>query len=730
MVLKRAFTKLFKPEDTLSIFQKAVVLTILLIDLFVAGMGALYLNNSKRKAEQKAAVTSQNLTRVLEQYIGGFIDKIDLVLVDIADDLKNKTHLSTGNGDRVTLLLAKHQQRLPTLESLRVTDAEGIVRYGLGVTKDSKTNVSDMDYFIAAHGSAKSSLTISKPIFARISKKWVIALARRIDNPDGTFNGVVYANIALEHLIHSFASIDVGPHGGISLRDKEMAVIARYPQPKEIGSDIGGKNISPELRRLFEAGQPSGTFFTPTSFDNTPKYVSYRKISPYPLYIVVGIAASDYLEEWRHERIVTIMGVIIFIIGTVIFLSLVHIYIIYRKKAENTLKESRNLLQSIIDNTTAVIFLKDTEGRYLLINSQYEMLFHITKEAISGKTDHDIFPKAAADSFRANDMVVLEQRKSLNFEEIVPHEDGIHTYISVKFPLFDINGHAYAVCGIATDISERKLMEEELNRKTTELEFLTGELEQRMVEEVNIRLQKEQLLIQQSKMAALGEMIGMIAHQWKQPLNALSANIFDIKDAYEYGELNKEYMDDIVRTSKEQINFMIRTIDDFKNFLLPVKEKTLFNVKHVIDDILYMFGGIYKKNNIEITIETFGTESNIYGYPSELTQAFLNIINNSRDAIISRRDKQVIAGRINIVIYETEGHVIVKITDNGGGIPDDIKDKIFEPYFTTKGKKGAGIGLYMSKTIIEMNMGGSLSVRNVEDGVEFTITLTANLKEI
>ncbi|MBF0317419.1 MAG: hybrid sensor histidine kinase/response regulator, partial [Nitrospirae bacterium] len=216
-----------------------VVLCVLFIDLFVAIMGAVSLRNSKLQAEQRAAVTSQNLSQVLEQYIGGFIGRIDLVLADIVDEIKKQRLKGTVDDTEMTSLLAIHQRYLPDLESLRVTNAQGIVRYGLGVPQGSRTNLSDRDFFIGAQGDPTPRLIISKPIFARISKKWVIALARRINTPEGAFDGIVYANIALEHIIKTFASVDIGPHGGISLRDWEMAIIARYPQPKDIGSDIG-----------------------------------------------------------------------------------------------------------------------------------------------------------------------------------------------------------------------------------------------------------------------------------------------------------------------------------------------------------------------------------------------------------------------------------------------------------------------------------------------------------
>ncbi len=135
-----------------------------------------------------------------------------------------------------------------------------------------------------------------------------------------------------------------------------------------------------------------------------------------------------------------------------------------RRKAEKRLRENEERLQAIIDNTTAVIYLKDIQGRYILINKQYEKLFHITRYEIIGKTDYDIFPEERASAFLKNDRKVLEAEAPIEFEEIAPHDDGLHTYISIKFPLSTPEDIIYGVCGISTDITERKRMEEELKR--------------------------------------------------------------------------------------------------------------------------------------------------------------------------------------------------------------------------------------------------------------------------
>jgi PAS domain S-box-containing protein len=133
-----------------------------------------------------------------------------------------------------------------------------------------------------------------------------------------------------------------------------------------------------------------------------------------------------------------------------------------RKRAEDALRRSEQLLQDVADNTTAVIYVKDVDGRFLFTNRRFEQLFHLTTEQIVGHTNHEIFPREIADAFRANDLQVLERNSMVEYEEQAPHEDGLHTYLSIKFPLRDQTGRPYATCGISSDITERKRMEQTL----------------------------------------------------------------------------------------------------------------------------------------------------------------------------------------------------------------------------------------------------------------------------
>jgi signal transduction histidine kinase len=219
----------------------------------------------------------------------------------------------------------------------------------------------------------------------------------------------------------------------------------------------------------------------------------------------------------------------------------------------------------------------------------------------------------------------------------------------------------------------------------------------------------------------MGEMIGNIAHQWRQPLSAVAAIVQDIEDAYEYDELDEKYLQNSVEKTMKQLSYMSRTIDDFRNFFKPNKGKKQFSIQQTLEDTINFVEKSFSYHNIKIQFEV-KQDSTVQGFPNEYSQTVLNILNNSKDAIV---ENKIPAGQVKIVADVTDkGQSIVKISDNGCGIPDKVMEKIFDPYFSTKDQgKGTGIGLYMAKMIIEENMGGKIRATNQENGACFTITL-------
>ncbi|MDD2272114.1 MAG: ATP-binding protein [Desulfuromonadaceae bacterium] len=251
-----------------------------------------------------------------------------------------------------------------------------------------------------------------------------------------------------------------------------------------------------------------------------------------------------------------------------------------------------------------------------------------------------------------------------------------------------------------------------------ELRVLHKTLEARVNEMVADLRRKDQTLIQQSRLAAMGEMIGNIAHQWRQPLNNVALIIQNIQMQYDSGTLTSEEMGNDIHEAMEVLLQMSSKIDDLRNFFRVDKERQGFFVSKVVGRTLELVSPNLGSHKIKVEIES-DDEVAATGYQNEYAQVLINIISNAREAAIERN---IPLPRIMIRIASENGRSVVTVRDNCGGIPDDILPKIFDPYFTTRGPdRGTGIGLYMSKVIIEQNMAGKLTARNVDGGAEFRV---------
>jgi len=245
------------------------------------------------------------------------------------------------------------------------------------------------------------------------------------------------------------------------------------------------------------------------------------------------------------------------------------------------------------------------------------------------------------------------------------------------------------------------------------------DLEKKINEGIIKNRKKDQLLSQQSKLASMGEMIGNIAHQWRQPLNALAMSVQFLEDDFEEGMLDKKYLLEYTSSNMKLINFMSKTIDDFRDFFKSNKIKENFSVQDCINNPLNILKLQLKELDIQIYMS--GTDFSINGLKSEFQQVILNIVNNARDALVENKIQN---GTINIKTSLENKIGTITIDDNAGGIPSESINRVFEPYYTTKEEgKGTGIGLYMSKIIITENMQGELAVSNIGDGACFEIKL-------
>lgn len=408
------------------------------------------------------------------------------------------------------------------------------------------------------------------------------------------------------------------------------------------------------------------------------------------------------------------------------------------------IENERALLETIMDAIPDPIFHKDRDNIYRGCNKAFaNNLLGRHKEDIIGKCDYDFAPLAErAAFFRQTDSEVMQICNPCRYEVWVELADGGKVLLeTVKVPLRDAQGGVTGVIGISRDITERKLAEEKLHKqaelleseiaerqeaqeafavKQLQLEELNHSLEDIVFKTVNELRQKDQTLIQQSRQAAMGEMINYIAHQWRNPLNNIGLIVQSLGLCLKNHDINEDELNKEISKVMNIVVYMSNTIDDFRNFFRKDKQRCLFSINEAVTTVLSFIDASLKNNRIVVS---FSAEDHVTttGYRNEYVQVILNIISNALDIMLERRVKQPII-RINLCCEQDCS--VLTITDNGGGMPADVLPRIFDLYFTTKDQgKGTGIGLYMSKVIIEQHMGGRLIVHNIDDGAEFRIEL-------
>lgn len=374
-----------------------------------------------------------------------------------------------------------------------------------------------------------------------------------------------------------------------------------------------------------------------------------------------------------------------------------------KKKQEDDIIAQRRFLHTIIDENPNVIIVKDYEGRFVLVNKSLAKLYNSTTEEMIGKTDADYNKNQnQVEHYLKSVQEIMESGETKYvFEESTDAKTGkIHYYQSAKKPIIDRYGNKQILI-IANDITEIKEAQKKLK-------------------------DNEEMLHHQSKMAAMGEMLENIAHQWRQPLSVITTSASSISLHKEMESLTDDFLEEFLHAIIKSANHLSQTIDDFRDFFKPDKEKTFFKLGDSYKKALFLLSSKLKNREIFLIEDIKDVE--IRSFDNELVQVLMNLINNARDALVEKKIKRYIF----ITIYEEDNNSIIKVKDNSGGIPVDIIGKVFEPYFTTKHKsQGTGIGLYMCEEILVKHMNGSIIVANVEflyegikyKGAEFTLTI-------
>lgn len=356
--------------------------------------------------------------------------------------------------------------------------------------------------------------------------------------------------------------------------------------------------------------------------------------------------------------------------------------------------KSRRDLQSIMDNSPAVIYVKDIEGNFTFINNQFSELFHIKHEEILGKKLHQVFPKEIADAMEGNDKDVLMTGLALESEETAPHDDGLHTYNSVKFPLRDDNNKVYAICGISTDVTERKIKDEQLRRS--------------------------------QKMDALGKLTGGIAHDYNNMLSVILGYTEILSLVVKDQPKIAGYVDEIRHAGERGASLTKKLLTFTRK---ESSENKVVHLNALLQDSRLMLEKTLTVR-IDLIYDLVDDLWPIYLDESDLEDAILNISINAMHAI-QDNGKLTFETR-NEVLSEVDAeqiqvpagdYVLLSLTDTGCGMDQETKDKIFDPFFTTKGSNGTGLGLSQVYGLVQRSNGAIKIYSEPKHGTRVTFYL-------
>ena len=399
-----------------------------------------------------------------------------------------------------------------------------------------------------------------------------------------------------------------------------------------------------------------------------------------------------------------------------------------------------NTYQEAIENSN-IVSKTDINGIITFVNDEFCKISGYSYDELIGQ-NHNIVrhPDVSTSNFETLWKTILNKKP---YKAMVKNltKDGKTVYLNTTItPILDDKSNIIEFIAIRYDVTAEVELKKHLELKDKELEQLNLTLEQKVVEqtkqlkelnktleqkvalEIKKNEEKQKMLFWQSRMASLGQMLGNIAHQWRQPLTELNLTLFNMKRACTKNDEKK--VDELYKESKLLILNMSSTIEDFSNFFNPQKEKKSFEIKEAVNEALVILRKVIEMENINIKIDV-PIKYKVLGVSNELSQVIINLIQNSKDAF---KINDIKNKKITITLKEEhildKKYSLLEISDNAGGISKENADKIFEPYFTTKHKsQGTGLGLFMSKMIIEKSLDGELSHENIKNGSLFTIKL-------
>jgi diguanylate cyclase (GGDEF)-like protein/PAS domain S-box-containing protein len=356
-----------------------IAVVVVVITALFAALTALFLIEKKHSIEKRVELLTSNFVGVIDEQISASIDKIDLVVLALADELQEQlASRKQIDVKSITAIMAKYVSRIPELNGLRVTDAAGMVIAGTGLPDNARVSFADRDFFQAQRASLTRELIVSKPMQGRVSEGWITVLSRKYFNPDASFAGVIAAPIRIAHLTKLLSVLDLGPGGTAVIRDRDLALVTRYPPNDGPAGVTGSKGASKELSDLVKSGSPQGTYHSAATADGIERTNSYRALGRTPFVLLAGMSSDYYLAEWHAD---VRKGIVLdALFAGVLSLCGLLLWWMWRQQAREGA-----LATSVLDNAAEGIMVSSADGRIISVNRAFTDITGYSAEEAFGQ---------------------------------------------------------------------------------------------------------------------------------------------------------------------------------------------------------------------------------------------------------------------------------------------------------------------------------------------------------
>ncbi len=442
---------------------KGIVFAAVLIDLFVVAVVGLSIHQNYLQSRGRSEAIAGNLSKVLEQNLVGTIDKIDLTLLAVIGEADRQQKAGGLDGAMLDGFLRRQKAYFPEIESLRMANAAGLVDNGAPHYSGPLVSIADRDYFVRLRDDPTTGLVLSKPLPGRITPVWGIVFARRLSQPDGSFAGIVYAVVGLDHFMQMVSMLDVGSHGAVSLRDGDFALVARYPKPPGNANPAGLTTPSREFQKMARDGPDGGFYVARASIDDVERIFSFRKLAPYGLYVIVGLAVDDYFAEWRAGAVAMAVLTIIFCVMTLLAGKSLNRSWKTRELALQEAGVATSRLEAILQNSPVGLTIIGLDRVIRQLNKTLADMLGVPADHLLGRSAEVLHgSRDQFDDLGRRAYPVILSGETFQGEVLMRRQDGGTFWCKTRARLLDLGAPSLGVAWVMEDVTEHKRNEQQL----------------------------------------------------------------------------------------------------------------------------------------------------------------------------------------------------------------------------------------------------------------------------